>query len=247
MQKVHSGPNYIGLLTGAFDRIESDVRLTPFHVSLYMALFRCWNRNYFRNPIPAFRDELIRVSKIGSVNTYVKCLKELDEFGFIRYKPSHSRSHYSMIYLYSFDTTGDTTTDTTGEFMVRRILNNTDKTDGTEPEVPANRQEEKIQDGRNRKNTYGPGIPPLREHVGIYFDEKGFEQEEADRFFNYYESTGWLVGGRTKMKDWKAAARNWILNSKKYRNYGKQGRPGDRTGRPGEDHGGTHRDYSEPL
>lgn len=33
-------------------------------------------------------------------------------------------------------------------------------------------------------------------------------------FFNYFESNGWLVGGKTKMKDWKAAARNWMLNAK---------------------------------
>ncbi|MCW3808159.1 hypothetical protein, partial [Plebeiibacterium marinum] len=33
---------------------------------------------------------------------------------------------------------------------------------------------------------------------------------------NYYESVGWLVGGKTKMKDWKAAARNWMLNVEKF-------------------------------
>lgn len=42
--------------------------------------------------------------------------------------------------------------------------------------------------------------------------------EEAQRFFNYFESNGWLVGGRTKMKDWKAAARNWMLNTNKFIN-----------------------------
>ena len=31
---------------------------------------------------------------------------------------------------------------------------------------------------------------------------------EADRFFDYYESKGWMVG-KNKMKNWKAAVRNW--------------------------------------
>lgn len=57
---------------------------------------------------------------------------------------------------------------------------------------------------------------PSFEETQIYFLEKNFPEIEAQRFFNYFESNGWLVGGRTKMKDWKAAARNWILNAKKF-------------------------------
>lgn len=57
---------------------------------------------------------------------------------------------------------------------------------------------------------------PTLEETEIYFLEKNFPEIEAQRFFNYFESNGWLVGGRTKMKDWKAAARNWMLNAKKF-------------------------------
>ena len=59
---------------------------------------------------------------------------------------------------------------------------------------------------------------PTLEEAQIYFLEKNFPEVEAQRFFNYFESNGWLVGGRTKMKDWKAAARNWMLNTKKFGN-----------------------------
>ena len=59
---------------------------------------------------------------------------------------------------------------------------------------------------------------PTLEETQIYFLEKNFPEVEAQRFFNYFESNGWLVGGRTKMKDWKAAARNWMLNTKKFGN-----------------------------
>ena len=31
----------------------------------------------------------------------------------------------------------------------------------------------------------------------------------AERFYDYYESTGWLVGKNKKMKCWKAAVRTW--------------------------------------
>ena len=38
---------------------------------------------------------------------------------------------------------------------------------------------------------------------------------EAEKFFNYYESNGWKVG-KNPMKNWKAAANNWITNTNKY-------------------------------
>ena len=38
---------------------------------------------------------------------------------------------------------------------------------------------------------------------------------EAQKFFNYYESNGWKVG-KNHMKNWKAAANNWITNSNTY-------------------------------
>ena len=38
---------------------------------------------------------------------------------------------------------------------------------------------------------------------------------EAEKFYNYYESNGWRVG-KNPMKNWKAAANNWITNSNTY-------------------------------
>ncbi len=32
---------------------------------------------------------------------------------------------------------------------------------------------------------------------------------EAEKFVNFYESKGWLVG-KAKMKNWQAAVRNWV-------------------------------------
>jgi len=37
---------------------------------------------------------------------------------------------------------------------------------------------------------------------------------DPNKFFNYYESNGWMVG-KNKMKDWKAAVRTWESNSYK--------------------------------
>jgi hypothetical protein len=36
-------------------------------------------------------------------------------------------------------------------------------------------------------------------------------QAQAQKFFTYYESVGWRVGGKAKMKDWKSAVDGWVL------------------------------------
>ena len=44
--------------------------------------------------------------------------------------------------------------------------------------------------------------------------QKEFPQLDSQRFHDFYSSKGWMVG-KNKMKDWKAAARNWLSNNKK--------------------------------
>jgi len=51
--------------------------------------------------------------------------------------------------------------------------------------------------------------PPNIEECMESFEGAGSSKDEGEKFFNFYESKGWMVG-RSKMKDWKAAARNWI-------------------------------------
>lgn len=50
--------------------------------------------------------------------------------------------------------------------------------------------------------------PPSVENVMEYCREKGYKNVDADRFVDFYASKGWFVG-KSKMKDWKAAVRNW--------------------------------------
>lgn len=49
--------------------------------------------------------------------------------------------------------------------------------------------------------------PPTTQEVEAYCLEKGYTID-ADRFIDFYESKGWMIG-KNQMKDWKAAVRNW--------------------------------------
>lgn len=52
---------------------------------------------------------------------------------------------------------------------------------------------------------------PTLEQVKQYCIERN-NNVDCDRFVNYYESNGWKVG-KSPMKDWKAAVRNWERSS----------------------------------
>lgn len=69
-------------------RMGSDKRVLATHVSLFTALFIFWQRSGFHSPFAVTRKELMGHSKIASIATYHKCIRELDEYGYIRYQPS---------------------------------------------------------------------------------------------------------------------------------------------------------------
>lgn len=82
---------------------------------------------------------------------------------------------------------------------------------------------------------------PTIENVKSYFQENNFPEQEAQKFFNYFKSVGWLVGGKTPMVDWQAAAQNWMINAPKFISNAEQ------PNRAKQLNTTTDKDYSEPL
>lgn len=54
---------------------------------------------------------------------------------------------------------------------------------------------------------------PTQEEIAAYIQEKGY-MVDAATFWNYYEATGWKIGGKAAMKDWRAAVKNWNARDK---------------------------------
>jgi len=86
-------------------RMGKDQRLMATHVSLFTALFIHWQRNEFISPFPITRKELMACSRIASVATYHKCIRELDEYGYIGYQPSFHPKIGSLIYWLEYPET----------------------------------------------------------------------------------------------------------------------------------------------
>ena len=55
-------------------------------------------------------------------------------------------------------------------------------------------------------------VPPTVENVSGYCQESGYSID-AERFVDFYASKGWMVG-KSRMKDWRAAVRNWARQEK---------------------------------
>jgi hypothetical protein len=108
--------NYIRHLNGFFERLAEDDRLSSYHISLYIALFQQWNANRFRDQFTISRTEVMQLARIGSANTYARCIKELADWSYITYLPSsnlHSGSKVSCIrFDIGSDTSGNTASDT---------------------------------------------------------------------------------------------------------------------------------------
>ena len=95
--------NYIRHLNTFFSFVKTDQRLTASHVSLYLALFLYWNFNRFQNPFSIYRENIMQLSKIGSKNTYHKCIKQLHEAKYIYCHPAVNRFHLVRISVIPLD------------------------------------------------------------------------------------------------------------------------------------------------
>ncbi len=103
----------------AFDKIEKDKRLRPSHISLYAVLFNFWNKNNFLNPIKVSRKEIMPLTRIKSKATYHKCMRELHDFGYIKYIPNYSPFNATEIYI---NHTEQKVTPKTKEIRIRILI-----------------------------------------------------------------------------------------------------------------------------
>lgn len=79
-------------------RMGADSRMMATHVSLFTAIFVCWQTGGFTSPFAVTRKKLMAYSRIASIATYHKCISELDLFGYIRYQPSYHPKMGSLVY-----------------------------------------------------------------------------------------------------------------------------------------------------
>jgi len=256
--------NYIKHLSGFFNKVSADDRLNPTHVSLYVSLFQFWNACRFHNPISISRNEVMKVSKICSKATYHKCIRELNDFGYLSYQPSYNPFKGSLVYLFDFQTSsvqvknksrGKTETSSEQALVPYTNNSNNNKQQTIVNEHTKNNSDETIKNSKANSEHTGSKkekssakkekvssegqARPLFEEVQNYFIEKKYPPLEAEKFYYHYESNGWLVG-KTPMQNWQAAAESWMTKTELF-SWNKK------LPAPGNLHTSNDKDYAEPL
>lgn len=69
--------------------------------------------------------------------------------------------------------------------------------------------EYEVEEEVEKEEREGPNFPPPPAEVVKIFQEHGYEQE-ADKFFDYYDSRGWTTSNGKKATKLKPLIRNWI-------------------------------------
>ncbi len=194
--------NYIKHLNAVFGQFSKDSRLNPTHISLYLAFFQVWNYNRFKDSFHVNRDDIMKLSKIGSKSTYHRCTKELHNYKYLIYEPSHNPFKGSIIKMLKFETTS-------GQPLDLGVPNQ------GQALVPSNKHKQTIE------NSYKLPQPKNENEVLDFFKKEKWPDIEAQKFYNHYRSIGWKIGGKIKIENWHALAKNWMLKSEELKT-GKQ-------------------------
>ena len=78
---------------------EKDRRLNVWHLALLIAVLRCAYRQRERLVIRVSRSRIMDMSHVNTLPTYHNYFKELQDMGYIRYRPSYHPGYRSEIEL----------------------------------------------------------------------------------------------------------------------------------------------------
>lgn len=76
------------ILKALLRSLSADDRITVWHLAIIIGIVQLASDGLLR-PIYISRRLVMDLARIGSIGTYHKCMKELQSFGYLRYRPSY--------------------------------------------------------------------------------------------------------------------------------------------------------------
>lgn len=142
--------NFIQHTRAAHDQLTRQPAATPYHVSLYWALFFEWNANRFPEALALDHAHLMRAAHIGNRKTYRAALYDLDAWGLLTYQPSQSKYQPSRCFLSDLlrAELPPVKTPTEGEY------------------APGDNQPTGAQNAPGNQPAPGPAVPPVKSAPG---------------------------------------------------------------------------------
>ena len=213
--------NYIKLLNAAFEKFNSDDRLNPTHICLYMALFQEWNSSRFATDFYVNRRDLMCCAKIGSKSTYHRCVKDLHSWGYLSYFPSNNPYKGSKIKMAVF---GISDEHEAGQYNPELEQLAERYHPAREPVTyqhnPINGQavnlhrpvsgQALVSTINNIKQVNINKQPKGRQAVLGFFIEKDYDADEGKKFFEHYKTRNWKTSDGKPIRDWRSLAINWM-------------------------------------
>ena len=138
---------------------------------------------------------------VRSVRTAINHLKSTGEL------TCESTKNYTVIkvlkwgYFQGLSDSGDTPTDIPSD---KRPTNDRQTTDKRPTSNKNDKNDKNVKNDKKKEVFIRPSLDDVREYIA-----QNYLPVDPERFFDYYEANGWKISGKSKMKDWKAAIRNW--------------------------------------
>ena len=87
------------VLYNFMDMVWEDPRIGPSHISLFVAILVQKRVSKKKILIPSAIGKIMKMAKICSKKTYYKCIRDLNDCGYIVYIPSNNPNKESIINL----------------------------------------------------------------------------------------------------------------------------------------------------
>ncbi|MET7000734.1 hypothetical protein [Chitinophaga defluvii] len=68
-------------------------------MAVYMALFYLWSKQQYKGFLSVYSWQILPMAKISTSGTYYTIMKQLDEYGYLKYHPSFYRKKASQVDL----------------------------------------------------------------------------------------------------------------------------------------------------
>lgn len=79
--------------------LSTDSRITVWHMAVVFGIIQMVKSDDPSKPIFISRKQIMHYAHIGSFVTYHKCIKELQEFGYINYLPSYHPGIETKVFM----------------------------------------------------------------------------------------------------------------------------------------------------
>jgi hypothetical protein len=193
------------------------------HTALFMWIIELNNRLGWKEQFGIPTNATMEGLHIGNKRTYLDALSDLAKWNFIQII-SESKNQYSSTIISICRSKKATALHTA---LDTALIQHSNGIDYSIEHSSAPIDKQRNQETKKPRNNSLVFTPPNENDVynlmGEYSVQKHMQwtdekiNTEAAKFFNYYEANGWKQG-RNPMKDWKASARNWMVNNSKFDN-----------------------------